>query len=916
MKTGLKVVILIAVILFLIVALFIGARIWLNYAWFNQLGYLHIYTKILTTKLWLWFSSFGLFALFAALNLYVVFRRQGVAGLKFQQQGQPVEINRKVSVIVAGAVFFFVALIMAGNWSGRWEEVLKLFNRTTFGVADPLLQQDASFYVFILPIYLFLRSWALGAVVITLIVVSIIYLLSDQFTYKGNVVSMSPRAKRHILMLFLLITIIIAWSYWLKRFKLILSPGGLVFGATYKDVKILMPAFIIMIGVSLFTIFMARRGMKKLQFKPLLIGYGVLIGGAIVITGIIPGVFQQLSVRPNELQKETPYIEHNIEYTRKGFNFEDIDTREFPVNDSLTANDFAPNTDITKHIRLWDHRPLEATYQQLQEFRLYYDFLNVDVDRYHFPNDLRQVMLSAREIKYSDIPAKAQTWVNRTLQYTHGYGLAMSPVNEIGSEGLPTFFVKDIPPKISVPLKIEQPQIYYGEETDPYVITNTKLPEFDYPKGNTNVTTHYQGTGGIPIKNGLRKLLLAIRLRTFEIVFTNYLNPDSRLMIYRNIMERVPKLMPFLQYDPDPYLVVFDGKLYWIIDAYTVSDSFPYSTPYRNQFNYIRNSVKITVDAYNGDVSFYIMDKEDPLLRTYGKIFPRSFKDISEMPKGLLMHIRYPMYLFSAQATLYETYHMTDPVVFYNKEDMWAIPKEIYSGSETEVIPYYVIIKIPDLGNTELYAMILPYTPTNKNNMVSWIAAICDPTNYGKIIEYQFPKEKLIYGPMQIESRIDQNTDISQLFTLWSQRGSKIIRGNMLVIPIKDSLIYVEPVFLVAENSELPELKRVIVGYQDKIAFAPTLLEALTNLFGTIPGVAAVPQPQAAVLPLPSGIQNIAELVKQVLSTYDNALKSLKNEDLENFGRLIKALEPLLKQLDERTKQAVPVVGSSSGQGG
>jgi uncharacterized membrane protein (UPF0182 family) len=280
------------------------------------------------------------------------------------------------------------------------------------------------------------------------------------------------------------------------------------------------------------------------------------------------------------------------------------------------------------------------------------------------------------------------------------------------------------------------------------------------------------------------------------------------------------------------------------------------------------------------------------------------------------MHIRYPMYLFSAQATLYETYHMTDPVVFYNKEDMWAIPKEIYSGSETEVIPYYVIIKIPDLGNTELYAMILPYTPTNKNNMVSWIAAICDPTNYGKIIEYQFPKEKLIYGPMQIESRIDQNTDISQLFTLWSQRGSKIIRGNMLVIPIKDSLIYVEPVFLVAENSELPELKRVIVGYQDKIAFAPTLLEALTNLFGTIPGVAAVPQPQAAVLPLPSGIQNIAELVKQVLSTYDNALKSLKNEDLENFGRLIKALEPLLKQLDERTKQAVPVVGSSSGQGG
>lgn len=915
MKTGLKVFILIGSIVFIIIALFLGSRIWLNYVWFNKLGYLHIFTKILTTKIWLWFSFFTLFLLFSGLNLYVIFRKGSIQGLKFQQQGQPVEINRKVTAIIASVAIFLIALIMARSGSGKWEEVLKLFNRTQFSVADPLFQRDASFYVFVLPVFMFLKSWILGAIIVTLLVVSFIYLLSGNITYTNNVVTVSPPSRRHILILFLFIALVIAWGYWLKRYRLLLSPRGLVYGAVYKDVKIVRPAYIVMIGVSLFTAYMTFLGIKKLNFKQPLIGYAVLIGATIFVTGIVPGVVEQFSVRPNELQKETPYIRNNIEFTRKGFNFENMETSEFPVNNSLTAADFTPDTNVTKYIRLWDHRPLEATYQQLQEFRLYYDFLSVDVDRYHFPNDLRQVMLSAREINYSDIPPKAQTWVNRTLQYTHGYGLAMSPVNEIGSEGLPTFFIKDIPPKISVPLTLERPEIYYGEETNLPVIANTKLPEFDYPKGDANVTTHYQGTGGIPIKNGMRKLLMAIRLRTLEIVFTNYLKPDSRLMIYRNIMERVPKLMPFLMYDPDPYLVVSGGKLYWIIDAYTTSDSFPYSTPFQNQYNYIRNSVKITVDAYTGDVTYYIMDKNDPLLKTYSRMFPGSFKDISTMPKDLLQHIRYPIYLFTVQAELYQTYHMTDPVVFYNKEDMWAIPKEIYSGAETTVIPYYVIIKIPELGNTEQYALILPYTPTNKNNMVAWIAAMCDPDNYGKFIEYQFPKEKLIYGPMQIESRIDQNTEISQLFTLWSQRGSKVVRGNMLVIPIKDSLIYVEPVFLVAENSELPELKRVIVGYQDKIAFAPNLGEALSGLFGVIPGVAAAPQQPGVTALIPAGLQNIGQLVKEALSTYDDAFASLKSEDLETFGKLLKELKPVLDKLKAQTEQIGPVPGTSTDKG-
>jgi uncharacterized membrane protein (UPF0182 family) len=919
MKTGLKVLILIGVIILVIIALFVGARIWLNYVWFNLLGYLGIFTKILWTKVWLWFVFFGLFGVFSYVNLAAVFRGGGIQSVKFQQQGQQVEISGKVTAIVAGVVLFLIALIMAGNGSGKWEAVLKLFSRSGFGVADPLFGRDAGFYVFVLPVYDFLKSWSLGAVIVMLIVVSFIYLLSGHIRSEGNTVSMSPRSRRHILLMFVFIAVIIGWNYWLKRYRLLLSPGGLVYGAVYKDAKVQRPAYLVMIGVSLFTAVMTWVGMRKLSFKQPLIGYGVLIGAAIVVTGIVPGVVQQFSVRPNELQKETPYIRHNIEFTRKGFNFEGMEAKAFPVSDSLTGGDFAPGAGVTKHIRVWDHRPLEATYQQLQEFRLYYDFKNVDVDRYHFPGDLRQVMLSGREIKYSEIPPQAQTWVNRTLQYTHGYGLAMSPVNEIGSEGLPTFFIKDIPPKISVPLTLDRPQIYFGEETDPYVIVNTKLPEFDYPKGNTNVTTNYAGSGGIPIKNGLRKLLLAIRLRNLEIVFTDYLKADSRLMIYRNITERVPKLVPFLRYDPDPYLVVDGGGLHWIIDAYTTSASFPYSTPYQGQFNYIRNAVKVTVDAYTGDVVYYIMDREDPLLKTYGKMFPGTFRDISEMPAGLLAHIRYPIYLFSVQAVQYQTYHMTDPVVFYNKEDLWSIPKEIYSSTETEVIPYYVFVKIPELGGGEQYALILPFTPSNKNNMVAWIAAMCDPDHYGKFIEYQFPKEKLIYGPMQIESRIDQNTEISQLFTLWSQLGSKIIRGNMLVIPIKDSLIYVEPVFLVATNSELPELKRVIVGYMDKISFAPTLGEALAGIFGAIPGVAApAVSPQAEIAagaPLSTALQSIGQLVQELLSTYQDAYSSLKKEDLANYGKLMQELGPLLEDLKSKTEGAAPLPGTSTTQG-
>jgi uncharacterized membrane protein (UPF0182 family) len=656
-----------------------------------------------------------------------------------------------------------------------------------------------------------------------------------------------------------------------------------------------------MIAIALFTALLTLSGVRKRSFKNPLIGFGLLIGAAIFLTGIIPGINQQISVKPNELVKELPYIKHNINFTRKGYNLDIIERDQFPVSDSLSIKDFQPEAGITKHIRLWDHRPLKSTFSQIQEFRLYYDFYDVDVDRYTFGDDYRQVMLSAREINYDQISVEAKTWVNEKLQFTHGYGVVMAPVNEIGQEGLPILIIKDIPPKISVPLKIDRPEIYYGELTIPYAIVNTKLAEFDFPAGETNATTRYQGPGGLPIKNSFRKLLLAVQLRSIEIIFTRYLNPDSRIMLFRSIQERVPKIAPFLKYDPNPYLVIHNGQLLWMIDAYTVTDQFPYSNPYRDGYNYIRNAVKITVNAYNGDVNFYVIDREDPVISTYSKIFPDMFKDIDEMPAGLKAHIRYPLYIFTVQAETYTIYHMTEPQVFYNKEDKWTLPREIYGETETEMIPYYIIIKFPDEDEAEEFVLILPFTPTNKNNMLAWIAARSDGENYGRIIEYKFPKEKLIFGPLQIESRIDQNSDISQLFTLWGQKGSSVIRGNLLVIPVRDSLIYVEPVYLRAEQSELPELKRVIVGYQDNIAMGLNLEDALTKLFGgRTPLIAeAVEGVEEAPIPV---LLTVRELVKKAQDFYSDAQQRLREGDFAGYGRVVKELENVLKELVDQTQ--------------
>jgi uncharacterized membrane protein (UPF0182 family) len=901
MKTGVKVVIFIAVIALIIVALFVGSSIWLNYTWFAKLGFLNVFVKMLWTKIGLWWAFFVIFGIFAGLNVVSAFKRGNIQTMKIQQGGVPIEINKKIGIIVSSIIIFIMALIMASNGSNKWDLILKFLNRASFGMEDPIFGRDVSFFVFGLPVYNFLKSWSLGAVILTFIVVGILYLISGQITLANNKVTASDQSKKHLITLLFLVTIILAWNYWLKVFFILYSRRGLIFGAGFTDVKITRPAYYIMIAVCLFAAVLTFIGIRKRSFKQPLIAFGSIIGLAIIVTGIIPGVVQQISVKPNELVRELPYIENNINFTRRGYNLDIIEREQFPVRDSLTSNDFTPEKGVVKDIRLWDHRPLKSTFSQLQEFRLYYDFFDVDVDRYQFGNEYRQVMLSAREINYTELPLEAQRWVNQKLVYTHGYGFVMTPVNEIGEEGLPVLMVKDIPPKISVPLELERPEIYYGEETIPYVIVNTDQPELDYPKGDSNEYTKYQGSGGIPIKNGLRKLWFTIRLKSLEIIFTGSLTPESRVMIYRSIQERVPKIAPFLKIDPNPYLVVHEGKLFWLIDAYTKTDRFPYSTPYRDGYNYIRNSVKVTVDAYTGDVSYYVIDPDDPLIKTYNNIFPGMFKDIGEMPEGLRNHIRYPLYIFSVQADLYSTYHMTDPQVFYNKEDKWMIPREIYGQEEMNMIPYYTIIRFQEEKRKEEFVLILPFTPTNKNNMLAWMAAMCDPENYGRIIEYKFPKEKLIYGPLQIESRIDQNSEISQLFTLWGQKGSSVIRGNLLVIPIKDSLIYVEPIYLRAEQSEIPELKRVVVGYQDDIQIGETLEEALYNVF--VGRVTQEQKKEEARAFAESPELNIRNLIQKANRVFTDAQQLLREGDFAGYGESIEELKKVLSQLNEGTKE-------------
>jgi uncharacterized membrane protein (UPF0182 family) len=877
-----------------------------DWLWFQNMGFSQVFTTVLWAKVSAFAVFFLIFAILGGVNIFIA-RRWGAPSrsLRAVSPQSPVTsleilFHDRYAPYVWGLIVLFLSGIMGMNASNSWMTFLQFLHQSQFGVADPIFSKDAGFYLFKLPLFNFLQQWCSLALFFMIVAAGLSYYLDQAVTVRVQEKRfyIDSKAKVHLVVLGGLFALRMAWSYWLKLYGLMYSNSGVAYGASYSDVHAQMPAYrvLLILSVLMAILLFAMPVLKRWKWLAYVIGIYVVV--LVGFSLIYPAIIEQYVVKPNELAKETPYIKNNIKFSRLGYGLDKAREELFPAKDSMSYGDIMKNESTIHNIRLWDRRPLIQTYKQLQEIRLYYDFNSVDVDRYHFQNKYTQVALAMRELPSTQLPERARTWVNMHLVYTHGYGVVMSPVNEVTPDGLPKFIVQDIPPRSSTSITITQPQIYYGEETDGFTIVHTTTKEFDYPKGNQNVYATYQGKGGVQLSSYFRRLVYSLDLSDLNIILSRYITDQSRVMFHRVITDRDRTIAPFLAYDSDPYMVVGqNGHLYWIHDAYTTTNMFPYSEPVnlsrdRSGINYIRNSVKVVIDAYNGDVSYYIIDPSDPLVQTYSKIFPVLFKPAKDMPAFLRKHIRYPMDLFIIQAQMYATYHMTDPQVFYNREDLWSIPQEIYENQQQSILPYYIIMRLPD-AESEEFILMLPLTPSKKDNMVAWMCARCDGDNYGQLLIYTLSKEKLIYGPMQIEARINQQPSISSELTLWGQQGSSVIRGNLLIIPIAHSFLYVEPVYLQSEQSQMPQLKRVIVVQNGQLEMEKDLDTALRAVFS----VEGVPekQQQKAFIGLPAG--PLSSMAQEALNHYNKALEYLKQADWGKYGEELDQIRQILKTM-------------------
>jgi uncharacterized membrane protein (UPF0182 family) len=799
--------------------------------------------------------------------------------------------DSKMGSLIRGGVFFLMPLLLLVKTRfllrsiallfsfvfttvlvTNWEKFLQFLTPISFQQTDPLWGLDISFYVFKLPELELFRFWLVGMFSYGLISVVLAYLLSGDSIAQGKFPGFSLSQVRHLAALGSCLSGSLTIHFWLECYEILYSRGGASYGASYSDVQVALPLNIILSITS--SILALSLGWCAVRYRLVPRLNHWLIYGSIlcILSGSIanltlPTVIQKLIVEPNELTQETTYIQNTIDFTRLAYDLNNIESKPFFPEDNLTAAEIQENSLTIDNIRLWDKRPLLIALRQLQQIRLYYNLADADIDRYTLPlsntpnlsgegvpSNTRQVMVTARELNQDSIPAQAQTWVNRHLIYTHGYGFVMNPVNTFDAGGLPEYLVKDIGTAtdeegnlwtaneaVRQKIPIRKPRIYYGELTNNYVMTGSKFQELDYPQGDENVYNTYAGVGGIGLGNFWQRALFAWYLRDWQILFTDTFTPETKLLGRRNINQRVREIAPFLRYDRDPYLVAADidpsqpdSNLFWIIDAYTTSDRYPYADPGNNPFNYIRNSVKVVIDAYNGTVNFYVAYPNDPIIQTWQQVFPNLFQSIEEMPSLLRSHIRYPVDLFSIQSQQLLNYHMTDARVFYNREDQWQIPKEIYGDKPQQVEPYYLILELPDSPSEE-FILLLPFTPTERNNMISWLAARSDGENYGKLLLYRFPKQQLTFGPEQIDTRINTDPNISQQISLWNRQGAKAIQGNLLVIPIAKSLLYVEPIYLEAEQNNLPSLVRVVVGYNNQLVMAEDIQQGLARLFPATP---------------------------------------------------------------------------------
>jgi uncharacterized membrane protein (UPF0182 family) len=716
-------------------------------------------------------------------------------------------------------------------------------------------------------------------------------------------------ARTHLMVLGAVLFVIFAYRVRLAMYDLLFSPPGLIYGAGYSDVHATLPVLWIELFLCLLTALAFAAGARRGSLKPAIFSLGLLVAVMVAGGAIYPEIVQRFIVAPNEIDRERPFIANAIKFTRQAYALDRFEEREFTAVEDLSLSDIRANEATFRNVRMWDHKPLLTTFAQLQEIRTYYDFQRVDNDRYWIDGVYRQVSLSPRELAVASLPSRS--WINEHLAYTHGFGLCLGPVNEFTSEGLPVLFIKNIPPVSTGSISITRPEIYYGELQNDYCFVKTRAQEFDYPQGDQNVYTNYQGTGGIAVDNIWRRLLFTVKFGEKNILFSGDIQPQSRLMIYRRVLDRAERLAPFITYDHDPYMVIArDGSLYWLLDGYTTSEMYPYSEPTENVGNYIRNSVKVTVNAYSGQVRFYISDASDPLIQVYARIFPGVFAPLSAMPEDLRAHIRYPEEFFSIQAGKYALFHMTDPRVFYNKEDLWRVAQSAARGAAAPMTPYFTIMKLAEVGEREEFILMVPFTPARKDNMIAWMAARCDGPDYGKVLVFTFPKQKLVYGPQQIESRIDQDPAMSQALTLWGQGGSTVIRGTLLVVPVRNSVLYVEPLYLAAEaGGGLPQLKRVIVAYSDHVVMEDTLDAALSKIFsGAVTTSGPSPTPSAgapaagaSAAPAPSaGAPEALALIREANQHYQRALQLQRQGDWAGYGEEVKKLGEVLNRLASR----------------
>ena len=888
-----------------------------DWLWFRELGYESVFLRQLNAQGTVFVATFAVVFVF----LYVNFRiaqsalRRPLLVFGSGRDGRPITLQGGDIAGWTKPAAAVLALMFGVSGASNWLGWLSFFNATSFGDRDPLFGRDVAFYVFRLPIWQSLREQALVVSMLSLIGCGLIYVLSGSFVMesRGSSVGwprfrLAPTARRHLSLLAALVFGLMAWGAWLAMPQTLLTPANVIFGASYVDVHASLPFLRISIGVLAVGAGLAIwRGFGGRGWAiPVAIALYLMVS---VASGMYAAAIQGFVVGPNESSKEQEYIRYNIAATRRAYSLDRVDERDLSGDAALTPQQIAANAATIENVRLWDHDQLLQTFAQIQEIRTYYDFVSVDNDRYTVNGKERQVMLSARELNTDLLPNPS--FVNERLVFTHGYGLTLGPVNQVTTEGLPVLFVQNLPPQVSgMDLSITEPSIYFGELSNNYVLVRTATAEFHYPRGNDNVTTYYQGKAGVPVGGFLRRLLFALRFGTTDILVTGQIGHESRIIFHRSLHDRLNTLTPFLALDNDPYPVVFNGRLVWIQDAYTTTSNYPYSTPVPppGDLNYIRNSVKIVIDAYDGTTTLYLAEPADPIALTIGRIFPGLLHPMSDMPAELRRHVRYPEDIFRIQAGVYTTYHMTNSTVFYNKEDQWQVPVLDSDRTGTPMQPYYTIMKLPGESQAE-FVQMLPFTPRSKDNLSAWMVARSDGPHYGHMLVFQFPKQKIVYGPRQIAGRINQDQVISPQITLWNQQGSEVRWGTLLVIPIEESLLYVRPLYLRSPEGKIPELKRVIVAYQNQIVMAETLKLALVQIFGPsiAPALATdrqqggttsvVPTPTEIEAPSPGPEDTIGELATEAQTHWDRAQQALRDGDFARFGEEWKALGEALDKM-------------------